>query len=184
MLRKFLNYTRNLSKFIIVASMFIIKPALACLTCPVSTGVENLQLKNDIRVIIEPNIDPECVKKSNLGEDVLCFPHSKMTFIKGKIRKDLTYLISKWDEFHMYFVKVRKGKYLADLNNDGKPEIAILPMLSGGGEWVLTAYLYTVTENGLEYFGEGKFFWENGEFVQLGCPQCGKFNLEQCKSCY
>lgn len=177
---------KKFSAIIILQSSFLFFPhnLLACMSASVSTGIEALSLGPGKTIKIDPNVDPQCINDSNDGKDVLCLPHSKMTFeIKNK-KIDLTHLVKKWDECYVYFVKIRKNKYLADLNDDGRPEIAILPMLSGGGAIILTAYLYTVLDEGLRPFGEGRFFWEDGDLVKLGCPGCWKFDLEKCNSCY
>lgn len=184
MLKKYLNITTILSSLILLISFFLSFPTRSCMSADVSTGVEKLELGEGRKIEIFPNVDPQCIIDSNDGKDVLCFPHSTMKMTVQEKAFDLTNLISKWDECYVYFVKIRKDKYLADLNNDGKPEIAILPMLSGGGAWYLTAYLFTVTDQGLVKYGIGRFAWELGEHVLLGCPKCWKFDLKQCKNCY
>ena len=181
MQKKFLNYIIFQSN--ILLPLFFFSNVHACLTCPVSTGTQRLNIK-DIEIIIDSNVSQQCIKDSNEGKDVICFPHSTMTIKRQGQTQDVTDIIERWDEFHIYFVKIRENKYFADLNNDGHPEIALLPQLSGGGAIVLTAHLYTLTNNGLNPFGQGRFFWENGKHVLLGCPDCWKFNLEKCNTCY
>ena len=126
----------------------------------------------------------QCIKDANEGKDVICFPHSTLVFTRKGKSYDLTKIIKRWDEFFIYFVKIRKNKYLADLNNDRRDEIAILPMLSGGRAHVLTAYIYTIMDDGLKLFGEGRFFWEFGSHVKFGCPRCWKYDLHLCDTCY
>ena len=46
------------------------------------------------------------------------------------------------------------------------------------------AYIYTVMDEGLKLFGEGRFFWEFGSHVKFGCPRCWKYDLHQCDTCY
>ena len=155
----------------------------ACLTCPVSTGVEKLKL-TDGEIVINHNMSDQCIKDANDGKDVICFPHSTLVFTKKGKSYDLTKIIKRWDEFFIYFVKIRKDKYLADLNNDKKYEIAILPMLSGGGAHILDAYIYTVMDDGLKYYGKGRFQWESGDHVKFGCPKCSRLDLKSCEACY
>ena len=148
-----------------------------------STGVEKLKLA-DGEIVIHPNVSKQCIKDANEGKDVTCFPHATLVLTRKGKSYDFTKIIKRWDEFHSYFVKIRKDKYLADLDNDKRDEIAILPMLSGGGAHVLTAYIYTVMEDGLKFFGEGRFFWEFGSHVKFGCPKCWKYDLHLCDTCY
>lgn len=176
MLTKFLNCIVFLSSILFTTSVY-------APLGDVSTGVDKLQLE-DGEIIIKINRSRQCIQDAEEGKDVDCFPNSIMMLKrKGKVY-DLTHIIEKWNEFNVYFVKIRKNKYLADLNNDKRDEIAILPMLSGGGAHVLTAYIYTIMDEGLKLFGEGRFFWEFGHHVKFGCPQCWKYDLHKCDTCY
>ena len=175
---RFFIITVFLGSVVLIASS-----VYAALYGPPSTGVERLKLK-DGEIVIKINRSRQCMKDANDGKDVLCFPNSIMTLTKkGKVY-DLTKIIERWNEFYIFFVKIRKNKYLADLNNDKRDEIAILPMLSGGGEHVSDAYIYTVMDDGLKFFGKGRFFWEFGDYVKFGCPKCWKFDLKSCEVCY
>ena len=174
--------TRFLS-FIVFLSSLLYSSAYAALYGPVSTGVERLKLV-DGEIVIKTTISPQCIKDGNAGKDVICLPHSTLVFTRKGKSYDFTKIIKRWDEFYIFFVKIRKDKYLADLDNDKRDEIAILPMLSGGGAHVLTAYIYTVMEDGLKFFGEGRFFWEFGSHVKFGCPKCWKYDLHLCDTCY
>ena len=176
MLTKFLSITVFLSSLLGFSSIY------AALYGPVSTGVEKLKLA-DGEIVIKTNMS-QCVEEANKGKDLLCFPNSTMTLTTKSKTYDLTNIIKKWNEFYVFFVKIRKDKYLADLNNDKRYEIAILPMLSGGGAHVLDAFIYTVMDDGLKYYGKGKFFWEFGKHVKFGCPKCWKFDLKSCQTCY
>lgn len=177
---------KSLSCIIFLNSLLLATNARAALYGPVSTAVERLKLA-DGEISIKPYVSPasrKCIEEAKLGRDVLCFPNSRMTLVRKNKSYDLTKIIAKWNEFYVFFVKIRKDKYLADLNNDKRDEIAILPMLSGGGAHVLTAYIYTIMDDGLKLFGDGRFFWEFGDHVKFGCPQCWKYDLHKCDTCY
>lgn len=168
---------------VFLASLLGSTSVYASLTSPVSTGIRKLKL-TDGEIVIHPNVSPQCIKDANDGKDVTCFPHSTLVLTRKGKSYDLTKIIKRWDEFHSYFVKIRKDKYLADLNNDKRDEIAILPMLSGGGAHVLDAYIYTVMDDGLKYYGKGRFFWEMGDHVKFGCRRCSRWDLKSCEFCY
>ena len=169
-----------------LSSLLIAINARGALYGPVSTAVEKLKLV-DGGISIRSHVSPasrKCIKKARLGQDVLCFPNSRMTLVRNGKTYDLTKIIAEWNEFYVFFVKIRKDKYLVDLNSDNRYEIAILPMLSGGGAHVLDAFIYTIMDNGLKYYGKGRFFWEFGDHVKFGCPKCWKFDLKSCEPCY
>lgn len=81
----------------------------------------------------------------------------------------------------MPFVRVRKQKYLADLDDDGYLEFAVFPFSPGSAIWG-TVKIYSLKDQ-IEYWGEGKYRFEQDTFVQLECMKCSKFNLEECKKC-
>ena len=149
----------------------------------VSTGIEELNV-DGTEIKINQSRSEYCIQKANEGKYVLCFPHAEMYITQRGETNDITHILKEWDGFFVFFVKIRTNQYAVDLNSDGKKEIAIVPQVSGGGAISLPAYLYTITDHGLAPYGEGRFFWENGQKVLLGCPQCSKFNLGACNSCY
>lgn len=173
--------TRFLSCIIFLISL-LASSAYAALYGPVSTGLERLKLANG-EIVIKTNMS-QCVKDANNGKDVICFPNSTLILKNKRKTYDLTKIIKRWNEFYVFFVKIRKNKYLADLNNDKRYEIAILPMLSGGGAHILDAYIYTVMDDGLKYYGKGRFQWESGDHVKFGCPKCSRWDLKSCEACY
>lgn len=85
-----------------------------------------------------------------------------------------------WSE--VPFIRVRKQKYLADLDGDGFLEFAVLPFSSGSAIW-MTARIFSLKDK-IEYWGKGRYQFEGDTFVQLGCPGCSKFNPEKCKKCH
>ena len=154
----------------------------ACLSCPVSTGVGSIPIEGG-KITIEDNITQKCLDDFRADRGGPCLPVSTMAMERGGKTYDLTSIVKEWEGFYIYFVKIRRDQYTADLNDDGKKEFALVPMLSGGGAIIVDAFLYTIKEQGVEPYGQGRFFWERGENVQLGCPNCWKFDMDKCKSC-
>lgn len=96
---------------------------------------------------------------------------------KIKLRRDDD---AYWSE--VPFVRIRKQKYLADLDGDGFLEFAIFPFSPGSAIWG-TVRIFSLKEK-IEYWGEGRYQFEGDTYVQLGCMKCSKFNPNACKSCY
>jgi hypothetical protein len=80
------------------------------------------------------------------------------------------------------FVRIRKQKYFADLDEDGYLEFAIYPFHPGSAIWG-TVRIFSLKEK-IEYWGEGRYQFEGDTFVKLGCRSCSRRNPEGCKSCY
>ena len=81
----------------------------------------------------------------------------------------------------MPFVRVRKQKYLADLDKDGHLEFAVFPFSPGSAIWG-TVKIYSLKDK-IEYWGEGNYRFEQDTHVMLGCMKCSKFDPEECKKC-
>ena len=84
--------------------------------------------------------------------------------------------------YEVAFVKIRKGVYWADLNNDGYVEFAVLPRDTGNSEY-RAAYLYTLKDNSFHFYERGVYIWPIGEHVMLNCPKCSRFDFDACKKC-
>lgn len=85
-----------------------------------------------------------------------------------------------WSE--VPFVRIRKQKYLADLDGDGTLEFAVFPFHPGSAIWG-TVRIFSLKEK-LEFWGEGRYQFEGDTFIQLGCMNCSKFTPDECKKCY
>ena len=86
-----------------------------------------------------------------------------------------------WRE--VVFVKIRKGVYWQDLNDDGKLEFAILKTDSGYSSH-RTADLYTLESDSFKFYGHGTYVWTTGEHVLLNCPKdCRHNNHDACSKC-
>lgn len=79
------------------------------------------------------------------------------------------------------FVRIRKQKYLADLDNDNFLEFAIFPFHPGSAIWG-TVRIFSLKDK-IEFWGEGRYQFEGDTFVRLGCMRCSKFNPGECKKC-
>jgi len=68
-----------------------------------------------------------------------------------------------WD--YAFFVPVKPGKYIADVDNDGNPEIGIATW--DGGNNIINRYglAFSIKGNKLVYFGRKKFNLEYGEYL-------------------
>lgn len=68
-----------------------------------------------------------------------------------------------WD--YAFFVLVKPGKYVADVDGDGNPEVGIATW--DGGNNIINRYglAFSVKGNKLVYFGRKKFNLEYGEYL-------------------
>ncbi len=85
-----------------------------------------------------------------------------------------------WRE--VVFVKIRKGVYWQDLNNDGYPEFAMLKTDTGNAIY-RRVDRYTLKGDSFHFYGYGKYVWHTGQHVLLNCMKCWKFDLDECKKC-
>ena len=79
------------------------------------------------------------------------------------------------------FVRIRKQRYLSDLDGDGSSEFAILPFHPGSAIW-MTARIFSLKEK-IIFWGTGRYQFEGDTFVQLNCPECSKFDPQSCQKC-
>lgn len=94
-----------------------------------------------------------------------------------KLRKDED---AYWSE--VPFVRIRKQKYLVDLDGDGYLEFAFYPFSPGSAIWGRVR-IFSLKDK-IEFWGYGKYQFEGDTFVQLGCLDCSKFKPEACKKCH
>lgn len=80
------------------------------------------------------------------------------------------------------FVRIRKDTYFSDLDGDGIEEFAVFPF-SPGSALMDTATIYSLKERVVPW-GFGRISIEGHGHVLLGCPTCGKFDLDACKKCH
>jgi hypothetical protein len=68
-----------------------------------------------------------------------------------------------WD--YAFFVPVKKGQYVADINGDGTPEIGVATWDGGNNIADRYALAFSVKGDKLVYFGKKKFNLEYGEYL-------------------
>jgi hypothetical protein len=79
------------------------------------------------------------------------------------------------------FVLIRKMKYLADLDNDGFDEFAILPYHPGSAVFG-TVRIFSLKKK-IEFWGEGRYHIEGSGHVLLNRISCSKMDLSECNKC-
>lgn len=113
------------------------------------------------------------------------YEHGYQELIRYKDKKIVQTIKLRRDEDAYWsevpFVRIRKQKYLSDLDGDGFLEFAVFPFSSGSAIWG-TVRIFSLKDK-IEYWGKGKYQFEGDTFVQLNCPKCSKFNPDACKSC-
>ena len=161
MQKKYSSFTRNLINYIWLILFFFAADSHSF--ADVKTAQNNLSLPSGQKLILVSKLDSKCYLEEN--EDAYCLPSNKLFLITQKDqKKDLSELISKWESFFVFFVKLTPNAYASDLNKDGNYEIAILPNVAGQNVNI-NAYLYSVSDSGLSLYGVGKFNIEFGPYV-------------------
>lgn len=79
------------------------------------------------------------------------------------------------------FVRIRKQKYLRDLDVDGYLEFAIFPFSPGSA--IVGSVIIFSLKSKIELWGKGRYQFEGDTFVQLNCPSWSKFKPEKQKHC-
>ena len=116
--------------------------------------------------------------------DLLLGHHLLLLKAGDKILQKMQVEKEGYDPFwrEVVFVKIRKGVYWQDLNNDGYPEFAMLKTDTGNAIY-RRVYIYTLKEDSFHFYGYGKYVWHTGQYVLLNCMKCWKFDLDECKKC-
>lgn len=173
MLRKFLSIIIFLSSLLI--SLFV-RAEFA----PYG-GVEKILLPNGRKLTVVTDKDFDFVDEQGVRR---YWKTTMKLTEKGKVSWQKTHRELKEKKWvYGNIVPIRNGKYYADLNKDGFFEVAILPWDFGMAMY-RTAEIYTVKDDGLYKFGEGRFNFELGPNVLMGCSKCWKFNAKACSFCY
>jgi hypothetical protein len=117
-------------------------------------------ISKELKLYMPSKYQSSCIKSGDF-----CAPQSSLFLIQNQKKIDISNLIEKWNgSFFVYFVKISEGKYADDLDKDGRPEIAIFPMVAGNTAFG-SAIIYTVKEDNLHYYGLGTLQWEYGPHV-------------------
>lgn len=144
-------------------------------------GVEKLKLPKDLELSVVTEKDFDMVDEQGTRrywKTTLSLAHKKKV-VWGETHREFNEL--EW--VYGNIIPIRKNQYYSDLNGDGYFEVAILAWDFGMATY-RNVKLYTVKDNRLLSYGEGKFNFEQGPYVILGCPACSKYNLMACKVCY
>ena len=130
------------------------------------------------------------IKRIVLGVERLRFSnlllgHHLLILKSGnKILKKIQVENEGYDPFwrEVRFVKIRKGVYWQDLNNDGYPEFAVLKTDTGNAAY-RPVDVYTLKNESFHFYGEGTYVWTTGEHVMFNCPKCSRHDPNECKKC-
>ena len=156
---KFLDYIKSLVSILTFVFSVNLK---AMITTPVNSGVDTLKMSESLELELVREIEDECYQ--NKAEDSNCVPVNKLEMQKDDVIFNFSEMIAEWDPFYSYFVFLMKDKYFLDLNNDGYMEFAVAVML-GERNAVQKVKVFSVYENSISLYGEGKFYWEDGTSV-------------------
>ena len=123
------------------------------------------------------------VEKLTVG-DMLLGHHLLILKSGNKVLKKIQVEKEGYDPFwrEVVFVKIRKGVYWQDLNNDGYPEFAVLKTDTGNAAY-RTPDIYTLKNESFHFYGEGTYVWTTGEHVMFNCPKCTRHDPDECKKC-
>ena len=119
------------------------------------------------------------------GANILLGHHLLLLKSGDKVLQKIQVEKEGYDPFwkEVLFVKIRKGIYWQDLNNDGYPEFSVLKTDTGYSSH-RTVDIYTLKDNSFHFYGHGVYVWTTGEHVLLNCPRdCGHHNHDECKKC-
>lgn len=168
MQKKSSNYTKNLRSssrllLVVLACLLACDSALAVLE-KVATAKTQISLGAHRRLEIQTDFSSGCYDGDELDLGGNCaFTNHLNLFSNGK-PYSYDNLLHFWKHTLVYFVRINKGTYVSDVDNDGLPEIVIYPMIAGNNP-ITTAYIYTVKGNDLIFYGTGRFNFELGPHV-------------------
>lgn len=113
-------------------------------------------------------IDDTEIKLSDgrIIEAVRCGAHCHCLFVKrGKNTLNKQCYEEEFDRLwdYAFFVPVKPGRYIFDINGDGAPEIGVATWDGGNNIANRYALIFSIQGNKLTYFGREKFNLEYGE---------------------
>ena len=173
MLRKFLS-------IIMILNNLVFLEILMAETTPFQ-GISELQLPKQIElsVVTKKDFDFSDNQGTRRYWKTTLTLKNKQKIIWQEVYREFKDL--KW--VYASIVPIRRGNYFSDLNGDGLNEIAILPWDFGMAIYRVVE-IYTIKKDRFVKYGQGKYHFERGPNVLLGCPKCWKFNLDACKQCH
>ena len=156
---KFLDYIKSLFSILILVYSINLK---AMITTPINTGIDTLKMPESLELKLISKLEDECYQDE--FKDSNCVPVTELIMQKDDVIFNFSEMTVEWNSFYSYFVSLKKDKYFLDLNNDGFMEFAIAVML-GERNPVQKVKVFSVYENSISLYGEGKFYWEDGTSV-------------------
>ena len=125
-------------------------------------------------------LGPDPTAPVNIGYNELIVEDSEKNILVQKKIEDDPYLFFTITGFP----KLRKGRYLEDLDGDGLMEFAIVHYGSDRNRFA-KATIYSLLQTGkIRRYGVGTYNKDAGAFVLFGCPDCHTMNFEACRKCY
>ncbi|MBP5296289.1 MAG: hypothetical protein J6Y94_03040 [Bacteriovoracaceae bacterium] len=123
-------------------------------------GVRKIKIDDNRYLAIESCFKDECDE-----EKELCLPENHLILVdSGKIF-DFSEYIYRWnEELHVNFTRLDHNQYLKDLDYDGNPEFAVT-CYYGGNSVILDVLIFSIVQNQITYYGEGKLHLELGPHV-------------------
>lgn len=125
--------------------------------------LQNITLPNNVKAHILSYFPKDCFDEDGLSDRNDCFPITKLHIEKNNKKFDNTKIITSheyWQDVFTYFVKIAPNTYYKDLDNDGNYEIALFPMVAGNAV-PCTAYIYSIKDTNLVFYGTGWLHWES-----------------------
>lgn len=156
---KYLDCIKSLVSILIFVYSINLK---AMITTPINTGIDTLKMSESLEFKLASKLEDECYQDEI--EDSNCVPVTELIMKKDDVIFNFSEMIAEWDSFYSYFVSLKKDKYFLDLNNDGYMEFAIAVM-RGERSPIQKVKVFSIQENSISLYGEGKFYWEKGDSV-------------------
>lgn len=148
------------NKFCFLVNLFFVSSTFAY-TEQVFSGIKKINISDDVSINIKSTFDKSCNKEIDV-----CLPSNELFILDHGYRYDYSALVKYWnEETFVYFVYLQDKEYFKDLDGDGNYEIALYPMNAGNNP-ITDAYIYTLKDNKLIFFGMGRFHYERGPYVK------------------
>ena len=161
--KKYLSCITSLNSLLAILMFFTFLLPLTTLgySESVFSGIKKIEVSPNLFLEIETYFNDGC----NMEND-LCLPSNRLFLVAQAQKTDHSDILSKWNNYtFVYFVKISKGKYFVDLDQNGTLEFALYPMIAGNNP-ITDAYIYSIAEDEIVHYGMGKFHFERGPHVK------------------
>ena len=108
--KRYLNFLTSPSSVIKIILFLIPLKILAFNSSAVSTATDLLKLPSGQKLNLVSRLPKGCCSE-NFSDKNYCFPSNQLYLSLNGKTIDLTSLVKKWNDFYVYFVKIRKNKY-------------------------------------------------------------------------